>query len=109
MGDLNSRSKTLLLGAVTAIPIPAFLVCFVVPLSSTLGAVAFFTCAAFAVGVHSVMLFYYLIKMQGLKAINPDHYLIWLLVLMVAGGQLAFWYVFFWMPGASKVTIPRSP
>lgn len=58
--------------------------------------VAFFVSAGLAVSFHLVMFFYYLIKMQNLKSINDQHYLLWLLVLMALGGQLVFWYLFCW-------------
>jgi hypothetical protein len=101
--------KPIILGIVTAIPIPAFIICMLCALISAINdtkpvgvaGVIFFVFAGLAVGIHTVMFFFYLIKMQNLKSISQNHYLLWLLLLMPLGGQIIFWYLFFWKSAAS--------
>jgi hypothetical protein len=101
--------RPILLGLITAIPIPSFLVCVICILvrmnhdtrAFGLTGVIFVVSAGVGVLLHLAMFFYYLIQMQRLKAVNQDHYLAWLPALMAPGGQFLFWYLFFWKPSAA--------
>ena len=109
----TTPKRPIILGVITALPIPALCACFVCVLLKMLndpenhdsqnlgvGGVVFIIIAGLTVTIHTVMFFYYLSKMQTLKAIKPDQYLAWLPVLMAPGGQIVFWYLFFWNPSA---------
>ncbi|MCL2639950.1 MAG: hypothetical protein FWD53_03805 [Phycisphaerales bacterium] len=101
------RIKLLFLGLITAIPLPAFVVCLLMVLIRMIRdqkefgitGIVFVISAGLAVTAHSAMFFYYLIRMQNLKSIDQNHYPLWLLVLMSPViGQLIFWYQFLWKP-----------
>ena len=113
----RSPNRPIILGIVTATPILAIVVCFcciflqIIDDTKTLGVtgITFIVFAGLTLTVHTIMFFYYFIKMQNLKTINPNHYLLWLLVLLAVGGQLVFWYLFFWRqpnPNVEERAVP---
>lgn len=101
---MELNKSAIVLGVITAIPIPAVLVIFItafvqglsgIQISGTTGLILI-CLAVLGVFVHTIMFFYYMIKMQNLSSIKQDHYMLWLLIFMVIGGQLAFWYLYIW-------------
>jgi hypothetical protein len=105
---MSSPKRPYILGVITALPIlfflPTFLLGFVSSVSGSNAPVIKFApmvAALLAVLLHTILYFYYLVKLQNTPAVKPDHQTLWLLLLMPLGGQQAFWYLYLWKPAAS--------